>query len=150
VSLFSRDTVRGCSIALEEAWSMVGRVNGDLVVSDEIARLTLAQGIVIAVTTGIRDHRRLTNAALSHLEQLTSRCLPRLEPVPSEPKATWQAPQRYRERAEELRSVAEQTVSDEARGYLVAISADYDRMAHSAERIEACRKTLALQPLRNV
>src|SRR5262245_48314028 len=81
VSLFSRDLLRVCSEALEDAWTHLGAEREQLVVSSEVARLSLAHGIVIAVALGVRDRRRLALRALQQLERDTERSLPPLAPL---------------------------------------------------------------------
>lgn len=142
VSLFSRDLVQTCSGALEEAWLALGPDRTELLLPTEVARLAMASGIVVAATIGIRDQRRLTRAALDALDQATARCLPKLQPVDGETPAALRQPSAYRERAEELRTVADDAKSDEVKRYFAAMCVDYERMARSVELIEMSRKAI--------
>lgn len=150
VSLFSRETMDLCTRALDEAWTMLGSERERFVMSPEIVRLTLAQGIALSVTTGVREHRRLVKAALEHLDMTTERCLPPLEPLQAETTRRWKDPARFRYRASELWAVADGLSSAEAREATIGVAREYERMARSAERIEASLKKLnGLAPLQD-
>jgi hypothetical protein len=43
-------------------------------------------------------------------------------------------PQYWREKAEEVRTIAERLASEEARGHMLACAASYDRLAELAEK----------------
>ena len=149
VSLFSRDLVQTCSNALEEAWLLLGKDREQLILSPEVARLAMASGIVIAATIGVRDPRRLAKAALDYLDQAAARCIPTLQPIDGEDRAVLRQPESYRQRAEELRSIADTQSSSEAKRYLEAVAVDYERMATSVERIHSSRQVLNdLPPMR--
>lgn len=148
VSLFGRDLVQVCSKALEEAWALLDGERDTLIMSPEIVRITLAAGIVVAATTGVRDQRRLLKAALEYLDQSVARCLPQLEPAPTETVSKWKAPERFHLRAEKLRSARDRIDDPSDKDIIGAVAAEYERMARSAERIEASRKAInGLPPL---
>lgn len=142
VSLFARDTLALAAKALEAAWTLLGHHRETFVMSPELVRLKLAQGIVIAVATGTRDLQRLVKAALLHLEDATLQCLPPLEALPGEPNTKWKNAARLRYRAQELRGVAEILSDPETQQLVAGIALEYDRLARSAERVEEGLKTL--------
>jgi hypothetical protein len=142
VSLFSRDTVRTCSAALEQAWEHLACDPEPMILSSDAVRNILATGIVIAVTLGVRDKTRLARAALQHFEQHMARLLPPLEPVEQDGVHPPRSAGHYRFRAEELRTAIEEIQTPACRGVLTAIVVDYERLARSAERIEISRKAL--------
>jgi hypothetical protein len=142
VTIFSRDLARNCAAALESAWTALAAQRDAMMASSELVRLKLAEGIVIAVSLGARDPKRLADYALRHLDREASQNLLRLAPLPDEPPRPHQHPDRYRFRAEELRVVTEGTKTPLCREVLAAISADYERMAKSAESIASSRAAL--------
>lgn len=76
VSMFSRDIDQVCAIALEEAWLSFGRDRENLILSSDAERMMLARGIVVAPAIGIRDHRRLVEAAMKHFAETLQQCMP--------------------------------------------------------------------------
>ena len=49
-------------------------------------------------------------------------------------RALWTDPKRWRERAEEIRAVAERMQDELARGVMLQLAGDYDRLADEAEK----------------
>jgi hypothetical protein len=49
-------------------------------------------------------------------------------------RASWTDPKRWRERAEEIRSVAQRMQDELARGVMLQLAHDYERLADEAER----------------
>ena len=49
---------------------------------------------------------------------------------------------RYRQRAEELRAIADQSVDPNTKAALLALAEDYERMAQSRERLSESEKKL--------
>lgn len=141
VSVFGRDTIKLCSQALDDALNTLSVDGADVALTDGDLRQTLATGIVVAATRGVRDRLRLQLAALAHLDRTTAHQLPSLELVPGE--NGHDDANRYRLRAEELRAAYDHTADPACRDLLVAVTRDYERMATTAERIAASRRTLA-------
>lgn len=144
VSMFSRDLLQVCSAALNDAWEFLGPQREKLNLTPDIVRISLAHGIVLAVTIGVRDRQRLAQAALGYLERDTQRSLPTLEPINGEEAEALDA-KRFRYRAEEVRAALNEIKTPACRDALSAVAEDYDRMAQSAERIATSRAVIYAQ-----
>ena len=134
---FGRELVETCSSALAAAYARIEAQDETFPI--DAVRFTLANGIVIAAMLGVHTREGLTKAALDHFAQVRSWAMP--QPVPCHgDKHPACSPNGYRLRAEELRAALSELRTPKARATVEAVSRDYERLAESAERIEATRR----------
>lgn len=141
VSTLGLNAVELCTAALDDALSRLTPEEHKILPGDA-TRFALANGIFIAATLGMSEHKNLVKAALDHFAQVTSWSIPLPEPTKREGGPAAIAPERYRRRAEELRAACGEVKSAECRDVLTAVSVDYERMAQAAERILTSRARL--------
>ena len=132
-TIFKPEVAAACLTAFEQAVTANEDAKG--ILPEDVERLALATGIVVAATLGQYKVTELERAAHDYLALVRRWALQVPAPIEGETDNE-REPRRYEFRAEYLRAAMEEIASPMIRNAILAICTDYERMAAVAKRLK--------------